>query len=470
MKSNNADLYDINMNYIDFSHCIENEIDTIISDDELDKLIKNTMSKINNKPLIKVKTRRKIYSKLSKLVAAVLIVLALSTSTIYAISKINKAFVPGKGLVESTQNNILILPEPMTIAQNGYDIEFINVNYDGKYLDVKVRSPYINKIENSDDVLYTYTAISLYNPKGERVKKITSSGEFTFEEVTQKCKFNIRSLDGYYFSFSLNEKNNGNYEKVIKEDVVIVHISELPLEESKLVFDKSKLDNFSTSNGISLLAYSKYKDGKQHIDIIYSNDKAGEEVMGYGSIIKDSKTTISLTDKYNNVYKPINSQTVYGLYDSFVFNTNEEVLGELSISSIVVSRKINSSVTIPLPKENETITYNKEFKTSEGTYIIESIKRVFDTSDNKMHVYIYLRNPELENSSIQTTFAHVELDTLNTDLASRPYSENITEYSFDYDKNLVSGNELTFVLDKAYITINGNWKLNVNKREEVFKN
>lgn len=474
MKSNNSELYNINTNYIDLSQCIENEIEQVISNDELDKLIENTISKINTKPKIKVKTRRKIYSKLSKLVAAVLIVLALSTSTIYAISnytsKMKKSYVPGKGLVDSPNDNILILYEPITIYKNGYEIEFINVSYDGKQLEIKVRSPYINKIENGDDILYTYTEISLYDTKEEIIKKTASSEEFTFEEVTQKCKFNISSLDGYYFSFNLREVDLNNYGKTVKKNIFNIPLSELPLEKSKLVFDKSELGEFSTSHGVSLLAYSKYKNGKQYIDIIYANEKVGDKLLGFGSYTKNNKNTISLVDKNSNVYKPINSIDIYGLYQSFIFDTNEEIQGELLITDIVISRSLNNEFNLPLPKENETIILNKIVKTPDGTYIVDKIQRLYDSSDNKLHLNIYMVNPVVKNETLNLIEGHIKINTGKKYIASIPYNENMFKICIDCDKKLISENELTISLDNEYITVNGNWRLNVNKREDVFKN
>lgn len=292
--------------------------------------------------------------------------------------------IPGEGIVENNSDAQYKLKKQVTVENKTSTMKIL-------YVTVKDNKMIIRFDLNGME----YKTLDEIEQKEPEVYILINNKMFTKDNTGYGGGY---SMDGTQVTFS--HQCNYSFQidnKYLKENKKITLVSKdynlkanFKLTKIKDYNSLTEIGATQTHNDISLTADAFMDGGLLNINV-YPTNKSKYELISYVNDFNDNyfnKKMVLNTDKgVKTCNPPTYSGT--GLNGSYQVDVSDGAKDyHLSIPYVVVGTKEESEITLPIPKEGESIEMNKEVKFEEGTAIITKVEKLPAQGDDK---YGYLQ-------------------------------------------------------------------------------
>ena len=452
MKQNEKieDIYQLDTNGIDLARGIE-EDKTV----DLDVLIKHTKQKLYKN---KKRTIRERFYLANNLVKAAVIagVILLGATTVTATVMIAR-YIPNGGVTHN--ENIRVLPVPYTVTVENKSgngdakycyLRIVSLSYDGKLLEMDVETNWQEKSldENSAGTIGVETRLKGNDGIGT-IKSMVgkTKAEFGVKITKLHQVYEVSNLEGWSLVLPWVSKETNAFEIPLKD---------LQLVEPKEAESVEQLGQVAEDQGIRLVAVkSKLKD-IQNIDFIQSKQPS--------DIIFEGLQNYVIKDPAGKELQVLDTDSNYGALPYLLLKCQSDFKGRIEASKIQVSKNVNQTVTLEIPKAGETKKINQTISLNDMELVIDSIS--VEDKPNKVDGEYWIEvacEVKLPNGSkysigdgtqIMTTLIYKDIES-----ASRGYRHGTTVTFTQIPKEeFKPGETMTLQLDSIKgLTLSGQW-------------
>jgi len=431
---------------------IEKSIYDAISENRLFLLIDETTEYINSS---KLRKNRMIIPKMLASVAVVFILVsALNFATVLAFFK-NLFYIPGMGVTDSNIS-VMLLKEPVEM-----DCEI------GKFT-VEFGTKVTRENDKCEIMLFFATADNIYS-SGVYIEDLSARTIINGEEYILAKGIQGGGINGYRLTFCVK---NDNFPDINEFDLsfegATAHIIMTEMsEEEKTPYLSQE------SGGITLAAY-KYRNNRYiGFDIINNHDSddfthtftrlsdiSGTHIYdGNGDEIKLAGGGLNRT---NNIFQ---SNLTNGLL--YLNNDDDVEVKKITADSIIVNYRSDFEnplhITLPIPKDGETIYPDIEIPVGGAVYKITEIRRERNVIYFKDNCILYFDEAFDHNKAVENREAYITSAWVgNMDMRSDVTDNGLT--GFDIDDTSIDA-----FIRHIDVTYFGNFIINFNERNNNYE-
>lgn len=489
-KYDETDIYLLDKNDME----LDNDIDIIKVDDitlkritqaTLNRVVTYEAKKDSRVRLQKNGVRRwfALQTRVRKISAIILCFTVLCGVTVGCITLIRQ-YVPGHGIVSSS-SKLKVLASPYTVWKDDYYLRITSLSYnpDTKILNFTAESNgtsgYVYDV--GERTVFGYMHFmekqSQSMPEGSTGKTFYHYGTPLITPTVYHDEYKLKKEPGdYYLEFytvDVSYDENGDQVYTEKSDYIIIPFGDLKLVPS---IEADGLEDFGKtveSNGISVVAASRWEKGKLYTDILFESSNSNENVISFNT---NEDSDVELLTDDNRTFKSVGGHSPRDGWKYLIFETDESVNGTVSLNSLFIEKSVDKSIKLDMPKVGETIILNKEVVIDGIKIMLEYIKAYNVVLDEKGNVLYTLPDNDIRievkcriikgisNGRIADEKSYLLGNIMAGNVKDRPKgaiwgSDGIFIFdSFDAE-HLKNISEITLVINDIMLTVEGNWEI-----------
>jgi hypothetical protein len=295
------------------------------------------------------------------------------------------SFIPGYGISEYSDNSInYVISKGVSTENNNVIMTLRSVAASKNNISVfvtireKVTSSDQNAIAKktvSDDIQEDTVSpqnLYLYNDKSKYTSK-TSVMSSSSGDKNVSARFDLETKD-----ISVNK----SYTLVYPEYNLSVSFT---LQSVNSYSSLEEIGSTGYNNSISITAVPYLKDGKLIVDL-YPLNESGYQILSLSKLYKgyNGSDLYLETDKGNKSYIPEQfPDSISAPNTRYTFNVSDGSKNfTIKIPYIIVQSNEQKSITISVPKNNQTLTLNQKVEFKDSTLIIKEVQRQTDSNGN----------------------------------------------------------------------------------------
>lgn len=427
-----------------------------------------------------------VQSKINKAVIVLLCFITVSVVTLGCIKLVSQ-YVPGLGIISSS-SQIKVLSSPYTVWKGDYYLRITSFSYnsDTKELNFTAESNWVGAVDDKTQSEYEkFGGLGMYfkekwsqsMPNGQR-------GSYNHGIPTTVSELNIeykleKELKDYYLELNIVDTSYDGTGKEIyteKPSYIVIPFSDLklvPAEEADGIEDFGEIVE---SNGISVVAVSRWENEKLYSDLLFKCSDPNEKVISFKS---DKDSDIKLTADDNQVYENEAGLSVNDGWKYLLFKTDRPVNGTVELNSLLIEESVDKSIKLDMPKVGETSIINKEVSVNGIKIVVESI-RAYNTEtivddggnsvsytlpDNMVVVEVKCRLVKgIVNSRITDDKSYIKgvlkVDNVKSIGKFNSWGSRGLLISSSFNaKDIKSISEVTFDINDIVLSVEGNWEI-----------